>query len=204
MKFSELDKLVPYITDGKEKSIRIRPYSDVHILMPGRHADQTTPAGGDGCVVVTDDNVGWTDHQFTHSDIFSDIQLKSTGEKSLFDFFILAYMDTVLGESPEDAPWPKLPGLHSRTFLRAAQCLALTEHRRYARFESQLGGRYLPLRFAHGIAEGRWTAADATQMQSRGRPGVERLERRFGVPSGTVKLRRRARRQTLDNITPTM
>jgi hypothetical protein len=75
-------------------------------------------------------------------------------------------------------------------FLQAVQCLAVAEHRRYARFEPQWGGRYLPFRFGAGIEEGLWTAAQAIDKQKKGRPGVEMLERQFGVPFMTKELMR--------------
>jgi hypothetical protein len=62
------------------------------------------------------------------------------------------------------------------------QCLAVAEHRRYARYEAKMGGRFLPARFAAGIVYGHWTAEDAKLVVRKGRPGVEMLERLNGAP----------------------
>jgi hypothetical protein len=187
MDFSTLHATIPYIVDGKQKSIELYPYNDITLAMPGRHADQTTPPGGDFVVMVTDDTLGWDKHQFKHDDIFLDVELKRRGDHArlLMDYYYSAVHHNIdIGYDR----WVPVQGLIPHKFLQAVQCLAVAEHRRYARYEPKLGGKYLPLRFAAGIADGKWTAGQAMEKQKKGRPGVEWLERENGLPFLTRKL----------------
>ena len=204
MDFDELHATVPYVTGGKLKSVKFYPHgpdSDVTLAMPGKHADQTSPPGGDFVVMVTDSKVKWRNHQFTHGDIFNDLELKITDGSyaelmgydhiDLADDFILAYKAVIEGSDPRFHVYPKfdyLAGLRAGPFLRGVQALAVAEHRRYAQHEAKFGGRYLPFRFSAGIVERRWTAGQAIDKQKKGRLGVEMLEREFGLPFLTQEL----------------
>ena len=198
MDFDTLNAMIPYAKGGKEKALRMSPYPLITLAMPGRHWDQTTPRGGDFVVMVTDPGRGWTDHQFKHDDIFEDLQARRDISQESADELVQQYFEVVvLGHDPDHFAdhWlgPRyIDGLdslvHPLSFLQATQCLAVAEHRRYAKFEGQGGGRYLPLRFAAGIAAGEWNYADAKIMQKRGRPGVEQLEKEMGVPKITQEL----------------
>jgi hypothetical protein len=103
------------------------------------------------------------------------------------------YLEVVKGADPEayfqeGRPSLVIGAIKPYTFLCAVQALAVAEHRRYAKFEPQFGGRFLPFRFAAGIDEGLWTAEAAIMSQKKGRPGVEFLERENGVPKLTQEL----------------
>lgn len=183
MRFSELHDHVPFARFGKAKSLTTNPYNAITLALPGRHSEDTTPKGGDFVVMVDDDKMNWTKHQFTHTDIFRDVQKKFDAEPDNTNNLMKDYLDVIHGDA-----YPKiwdqrydLPGIHPQTFLYAVQCLAVAEHRRYAQHEDKFGGRYLPFRFAAGIAEGLWTATDAADKQKRGRPGVEWLEKDHGL-----------------------
>lgn len=187
MKFEELNNTIPYAMGGKVKTLTMEPYPNVKLLLPGRHAKDTTPKGGDFCVVIND-RVFREDHQFKHNDIFDDVEEKRAALDDI-DGFMRAYFDIVQGNAdPVDIKSPKLPGIDPATFLYAVQCLAVAEHRRYAVHELKYGGRYLPLRFAAGISEGLWSAEEASWLERKGRPGVEQLERERGVPQLTQEL----------------
>jgi hypothetical protein len=143
--------------------------------------------------MVDDDNMDWTRHQFTHTDLFMDLESKAFALNDYAVSMMESYLKIVKdGHDPEkfsfETPKDGLPGIHPQTFMYAVQCLAVAEHRRYARFESLFGGRYLPFRFGSGIVEGLWTATVAAERQRRGRPGVEWLEKEFGVPTLTKEL----------------
>lgn len=171
----------------------MEPYKGITLAMPGRHAEQTTPKGGDFVVMVTDAGMNWKKHQFKHSDIFNDIEVKYNHDPALpteLDLLMRNYIDVVaVGVDPKTLVLPRsLPGVDPLVFLHAVQCLAVAEHRRYHQFEEQFGGRFLPFRFAAGIAEGLWTAEDAISKQRYGRPAVERLEKNNGVPALTQAL----------------
>lgn len=191
MKFDELNKIIPYAQGGKAKILRMQPYNAITLRLPGRHASDTEPKGGDFVVCVDDEEMDWTEHQFTHDDIFEQVaRLKNHCGEDL----MMAYNGIVNGASPESFTDFSLlrtsvkGAMHPRTFMYAVQCLAVAEHRRYAKFEAKFGGRYLPFRFAIGIADGLWTANDAIAKQKYGRPGVEQLEREFGIPAWTKAL----------------
>lgn len=187
MKFEELNNTIPYAMGGKEKVLRYSPYPNITIAMPGRHAKDTTPKGGDFVVMVTDPIFASKDHQFTHTDIFIDVENKRNHDD--IDFFMRAYLNVVTSDDPlKYSPGGAMPGMEFNNFLCAAQCLAVAEHRRYAKYESKFGGRYLPFRFAAGIAQGLWTAADAANLQKKGRPGVEILEAKYTTPMMTEEL----------------
>lgn len=191
MKFDKLNDMIPYVTGGKSKILSMQPYNAVTLRMPGRHAKDTDPIGGDFVVCVDDENMSWLSHQFTHSDLFVDLEAKARALNDAAMVLMECYLRVVLdGHDPEkfDFEQGDLPGIHPQTLLYSVQCLAVAEHRRYARFEAKLGGRYLPFRFGAGIVEGLWTATDATERQRRGRPGVEWLEKDFGVPTLTKEL----------------
>lgn len=194
MKFDKLNEMLPYVTGGKQKILSFQPYNAITLRFPGRHAKDTDPVGGDFVVCVDDETMDWTAHQFTHNDLFSDLQAK-TEQKYLKNEpfkFLEQYLAVVrYGADPEKIETEKfevMPGLHPQTFLYAVQCLAVAEHRRYAKFENKFGGRYLPFRFSAGIVEGRWSAEACIGMQRRGRPGVEILEKVNGTPDLTKEL----------------
>lgn len=194
MKFDKLNEMVPYVMGGKQKILTMHPYNDITLAMPGRHAKDTTPMGGDFVVMVDDDNMDWTRHQFTHTDLFMDLQNRVNADLDEASFIISQYANIIAnGDDPERiSPGDDIVAIdgciHPKTFLYAVQCLAVAEHRRYAKFEAKFGGRYLPFRFGAGIVEGLWTATDAADKQKRGRPGVEWLEKDFGVPILTKEL----------------
>lgn len=191
MKFDKLDEMIPYVVGGKAKILSMHPYNAITLRMPGRHAKDTDPVGGDFVVCVDDSNMDWIEHQFTHTDLFMDLQVKFDALPGKANILMEDYLSVVLdGIDPEKMSYDDttLPGIHPKTFLFAVQCLAVAEHRRYARYESKFGGRYLPFRFGAGIVEGLWTAADAAEKQKRGRPGVEWLEKDHGTPLLTKEL----------------
>lgn len=197
MKFVELHEHIPLARYGKPKSLTMEPYKGITLAMPGRHAEDTSPKGGDFVVMVTDPSVGWKRHQFKHDDIFNDVEAKAeaadtVARKMDIAGFMQEYLNVIaIGREPDkklvQPDWLKHT-IHPVIFLHAIQCLAVAEHRRYHQHEPRFGGRFLPFRFAAGIAEGLWTAHDAIQKQRFGRPAVERLERDKGVPVLTQRL----------------
>lgn len=191
MKAKELNAMIPYTKGGKEKILEMSPYENITLKMPGRHAMDTSPVGGDFCVCVTDTLMGWDEHQFTHTDLFVDIETKHIYEPDAADCLMGAYLEVVRGEDPTPFRIPggdRMTGIKCRTFLYTVQCLAVAEHRRYWQHESLFGGRYLPLRFAAGIVDGLWSADDCVGYQNLGRRGVEKLEAQYGLPLLTKKL----------------
>jgi hypothetical protein len=201
MDFQTLHETIPLVRYGKEKVLEMKPYPDITLAMPGRHAEETTPKGGDFVVMVTDSKVKWKRHQFKHSDLFHDIELKATdithcqlmqkNAPTILVKFMESYLAVITGDDPRLHVFPDfsyLAGLNPGPFMRAVQCLAVAEHRRYAQHEAKFGGRYLPFRFTAGIAEGLWTAAAGSDVQKYGRPAVERLEKEHGRPLLTDRL----------------
>lgn len=198
MKFAELHAMIPLARYGKEKSLTMQPYKGITLAMPGRHAEDTTPKGGDFVVMVTDKNMKWRNHQFTHTDLFKIIEDKRNIQINPTNALMRDYLSVIsVGVEPPATPESYQMTLNGGymqetisdiTFLQAVQCLAVAEHRRYHMHEAKFGGRFLPFRFAAGIAEGLWTATDAADKQKRGRPGVEWLERDHGVPILTKQL----------------
>lgn len=192
MKFEKLNDMLPYVQGGKQKILSYQPYNAITLRFPGRHALDTNPIGGDFVVCVDDEVMDWTAHQFTHTDLFMDLSVKAAELPGKANILMEHYLEIVFnGFDPEKAVIEHLeglPGIHPQTFLYAVQCLAVAEHRRYAKFEPQFGGRYLPFRFGAGIVEGLWTAGQAAEKQRRGRPGVEWLEKDYGLPILTKEL----------------
>ena len=190
MDFNTLNETIPYAKGGKEKVLRYSPYPNITLAMPGRHALDTVPVGGDFVVMVTDPVFKSVDHQFTHTDLFKDVEKRSSSEYEGDKYIMGNYLSIVQGSDPNDCHMPpcKVGSMSQETFYYAVQCLAVAEHRRYAKYESKFGGRFLPFRFAAGIAQGLWSAADAANLQKKGRPGVEILERQYGVPTLTKEL----------------
>lgn len=189
MKFEDLHKTIPYVKGGKEKVLTYSPYPNITLAMPGRHALDTDPIGGDFVVMVTDKIFNIECHQFTHTDIFKDVEHRRTFHYGDTPALMEEYL-TIIHKNTEPSTGGNvgIGCMANDTFLTATQCLAVAEHRRYAKYEKQFGGRYLPFRFSAGIAEGLWTAADAAGMQRKGRPGVEILERLHGTPKLTKEL----------------
>lgn len=196
MDFKTLHETIPFVYSGKKHLLTYQPYNGITLRMPGRHAEDTPQIGGDFVVCVDDENLGWLAHQFTHDDIFADIE-KKVGGKDVHaaEELMKQYAKVVFGADPSTVNagngWSRgdwEDSLHPQTFLYAVQCLAVAEHRRYEKFESKGGGRYLPARFAAGIVEGKWTAQDCKAVQRRGRPGVEMLERLHGKPTPLKEL----------------
>jgi len=194
MKFQELHDHIPYAKGGKEKVLRMTPYPGITLAMPGRHAKDTKPIGGDFVVMVNSADMGWVNHQFKHDDIFLDIANKTDNwPKMTTEMFMGQYLEIIVEGDPDDykqlyvgngvAGW-----VHPLTFLYAVQALAVAEHRRYAQHEPAGGGRFLPFRYAAGIAEQRWSAEEAIKVQKYGRPPVEKLEKERGTPRLTKEL----------------
>jgi hypothetical protein len=187
MDFDTLNKTIPYVYSGKKHLLSYNPYPNIKLMMPGRHATDTDPIGGDFVVCVTDPNKKWKEHQFTHEHLFGDIEkrMEVTDDVMEAEHIMVAYACIVFGADPElfDFTNDYHPGvLNGQTFLQAVQCLAVAEHRRYYMHESKGGGKFLPARFASGIVEGLWTAFDAGSLASRGRPGLDRLIKEKGTP----------------------
>jgi len=188
MDFESLNELIPHTLGKKLHTVTMAPYNAVTLAMPGRHQQDTPVPGGDYVVMVDDTNLGWVRHQFTHDDLFNDMELKYNSDVALAQSLMQDYAKVVLGQSPTDVKYTSdgAPGLHPQTFLYATQCLAVAEHRRYGQHEARGGGRFLPARFSSGIVEGLWTAADIKPLQRRGRPGLDMLMKDKGKPK-TIK-----------------
>jgi hypothetical protein len=187
MKFDELNNSIPYVVGGKKHILSMQPYEGVTLRMPGRHENDTEKPGGDFVVEITDDTTSWESKQFTHQHIFDDFQdkadLNEGAAKDLMQHYARVVLegvdvDRLIVFTPEE--WRGT--VNTTTLLAALQCLAVAEHRRYARYEAKMGGRFLPARFAAGIVYGHWTAEDAKLVVRKGRPGVEMLERLNGAP----------------------
>lgn len=191
MRFDTLNELIPHATGKKLHVLTMSPYNAITLATPGRHQGDTPTPGADFVVMVSDTETGWINHQFTHDDLFLDIETKAASAPGLASWLMNSYAKVIFGDEATDAFWTsrgELPGIHPQTFLYAVQCLGVAEHRRYAKFETKGGGRFLPARFASGIVEGRWTAADCKAVQRRGRPGVEWLEAQYGKPTPLKEL----------------
>lgn len=155
--------------------------------MPGRHEQDTDPAGGDFVVMVDDEEMGWVLHQFTHDDLFFDIERKVLASRTTAEKLLSAYAKIVVhGVSPGTFNFKQIKSwtgtLHPQTFLYAVQCLSICEYRRHGHHERRGGGRKLPLRFSSGIVEGLWTAQEASGVQRRGRVGLDNLMKTNGKP----------------------
>jgi hypothetical protein len=195
LKFDELNQMIPYAVGGKEKVLRMNPYPNITLALPGRHAKDTTPKGGDFVVMVTDPAFDIPKHQFSHEDIFKDLERRVAPQ-----IITTIYYKIITGADPDDIKiWTKPTDeahmevepecMVPSVFFHAVQCLAVAEHRRYKQYEPKFGGRYLPFRAAAGIAEGLWSAAEASERTRKmGRPGVEWLESERGTPVLTKEL----------------
>lgn len=189
MNFEELNDTIPYVMGGKLKAYRYSPYPNIILAAPGRHAKETLPKGGDFVVMVTDPSIKID--QFKHKDIFVDVAHRAISSDAYDRDLMRDYLAVVRGDDPESLsePGTLLDGtMDRRVFLQAVQCLAVAEHRRYAKHEPKFGGRYLPFRFAAGINEGLWNVDDALNLEKKGRPGVEILEHEHGIPGLTQEL----------------
>lgn len=186
MNFDTLHELIPHTIGKKLHTVSMSPYNAVTLAMPGRHQTDTAVPGGDFVVMVDDTNLGWVKHQFTHDDLFNDIEQKRQENPVAARNLMQFYAKTILGGyDPEGLAWPDrtfLKSIHHKTFLYAVQCLGVAEHRRYGQHEKRGGGRFLPARFSSGIVEGLWTAADCKAVQRRGRIGLDNLIAEHGKP----------------------
>ena len=192
MNFETLNELIPHVVGKKLHTVTMNPYNAITLAMPGRHQTDTAIPGGDFVVMVDDSNMGWVKHQFTHDDLFNDIENKMYEDANKTRNLMHFYAKTVLGEfDPDNLAWPErtfLASVHPKTFLYAVQCLAVAEHRRYGQHEKRGGGRFLPARFSSGIVEGLWTAADCKAVQRRGRMGLDNLISTHGKPTTLKEL----------------
>lgn len=192
MLFDEVHALIPYVTEGELHSQQMDIYPNVRIKQPGRHAQDTVPLGGDFVVEVNCDTAKWDWHQFTHTDIFKDVESKTSVDPALMQQKVAPVLSDIVlnGVDPttqdESFSLYELPGLFLPTLFETTQLLAVAEHRRYFMYEKNGGGRFLPLRFAVGIMYGYWTAAEATKVQRRGSHGLRELYKAHGAPP-TIK-----------------
>lgn len=189
MNFETLHAMVPYEHEGELHSNTMQVYNDVRVKYPGKHAMDTDPVGGDMVVEVNCGNAGWAWKQFTHGDIFLDIESKTLSAPEFMKLIGAKQIaEVVSGEEiprlgfKEMAVSLGLPGVRYQTLLEASQTLAVAEHRRYARYEANGGGRFLPLRFALGIIYGHWSASEAIRVQRTGVHGLRSLTKEYGNP----------------------
>lgn len=183
--FDELNNLIPFAPKGEKHSTVTVCYPGVVVKGPGKYGPS------DFVVEVTDDAIGWKDKQFTHVDLFNDIQVKTNTDSDFMqDKFAEQLAGTIMGNYDPDSDFnpcadvtlvPHL-GLRYSTLLQCSQALAVAEHRRYARYEANGGGRFLPARFAIGIIYKYWTAEDAAAVQKSGMPGLKMLLKAKGHP----------------------
>lgn len=184
MNFETLHELIPHTLGKKLHTVSMNPYNAVTLAMPGRHQTDTAIPGGDFVVMVDDTNLGWVKHQFTHDDLFNDIEQKVYESETDAKALMSCYAKVVLGADPDTLSAPHFLGsVHSKTFLYAVQALAVAEHRRYGQHEKRGGGRFLPARFSSGIVEKLWTATDCKAVQRRGRMGLDHLISVHGKPT---------------------
>lgn len=183
----ELNQDIPFVLGEHLHITGAEIYPGIKIMMPGKHQHETSPVGGDAVITVTDLSVGWVEHKFSHTDFFKDIELKREYSHEETNRFMEEYFE-MLKMKPLVVGEYSLPGVQPHLCMYSWQVLAVIEHRRYKQWEKQWGGMYLFPRFAAGIAEGLWAAADAAAMQRKGRPGVEILEKLHGTPALTQKL----------------
>jgi hypothetical protein len=193
MDFATLHDTLPFVKGGETHYLSCSPYPGITLKFPGKHAMDTNPIGGDFVVTVNDKDLKWKQHPFRHHDLFMDLETRYQAYDAEAQTLMADYAKVVFGADPEPIVkgyTHQYPGLMlcPKTFLRAVQCLAVAEHRRYAQYEPKGGGRYLPARFAYGIVNGLWTAGQAGSVQKSGRPGVEMLERQQGI-DGMTKLK---------------
>lgn len=192
MNFDTLNELIPHSVGKKLHVLSMSPYNAVTLAMPGRHQTDTAIPGGDFVVMVDDTNTGWVRHQFTHDDLFNDIEVKTQRAPETAQALMEDYAQVVLGGDAaliaQYSTGGFIHGIHPNTFLYAVQCLAVAEHRRYGQHEKKGGGRFLPARFASGIVEGLWTAADCKAVQRRGRMGLDLLISTHGKPTTLKEL----------------
>lgn len=186
MDWNALEKAIPYVSRQSTPEapnlvtvVYDAPDGSVMARQPGLYWDLTTPRGGDFLITLTDRAASWHEKPFTHRDIFSDIQSKTLAAPEWMRLtFARALVLVVAGEQDPDAVAPEappeLPGASSRGLLRAAQCLALCEHRRYKQYEP-VGGRCLPMRYCLGIIHQLWTAEQAGACEKKGRTGLYEL-----------------------------
>lgn len=204
MKWDELDAFVPFgrMGDLHTEQLDIAQGRDwtVRLLLPGKYQSKTTPPGGDFVVRVSSESAKWTDKAFKHSDLFADLAAKRRVHHAWLAASLAPALVRVVAEGADtDEVAPEspagMPGLTPDAYLVASQALALAESRRYARFESRGGGRYLPARFSLGIMFGNWEGGDATRVQKQGLPGLEELRNRHGQEPGFEEVLRRKLRQ---------
>lgn len=184
---TELNQDIPYVEGNILHVVGTEIYPGISISMPGKHQKETTPPGGDAVIMITDLSMGWQEHKFRHDDFFKDIEIKFECSPEQTQALMNNYL-SILKKNRLFVEEYRLPGVQPHLCLYSWQVLAVIEHRRYRQYESQWGGMYLFPRFAFGIAQGLWTAADAAGLQRKGRPGVEMLERKYGTPELTKEL----------------
>lgn len=160
---------------------------------------ETEPPGGDFIVSVTSDTAttpagkSMATHRFDQSTLLRDFERKTDASAAFMrDAFAKALVRVVAeGENPatlvqELSPPLNVPGIDVETLLVASQCLALSEHRKYARNEP-LGGRCLPTRFALGVIFGLWSAFDATERIWLGAHRLADLRKKSGSSEPTFE-----------------
>lgn len=199
MKWDRLEKLIPYVEVGKDELhhskvtvVREVPGAGLYAQQPGLYWRKTSPLGGDFLIEVTSSGVDWNHHQFTHTDLFEDLEKKSRRRRAYMQGTWAPALVRVVSEGEDplrqlmgSVP-PQMDGLPVGLLLEIAQCLALCEHRRYGRHEP-LGGRCLPSRFALGIIFGVWSAAEAAAVEKDGKHGLSGLRKAKGINEPTFR-----------------
>jgi hypothetical protein len=200
MKWKDLETLIPAtrVRVGTEElhvdqvTIFDSDVWSIQVAQPGKYWDKTTPPGGDFVVRVASRRARWNKRPFTHDELFEDVEEKTLFRPLWARRILMPALATVVvcGAAPEAfdrIERDDAPGLETAALLTASQCLALAESRRFAYMEKSGGGRYLPGEFALGIADTRWTAADAAAPQKVGIDGVRSLLRSHGGKLGDFR-----------------
>lgn len=184
MDFATLDSVVPYVTEGELHQnfvwLYAKPEFRVGYAQPGKYRWRTIKPGGDMVVVVDDPEAGWSELRFKHSELFLDIELKRDADFETTQELIDDVRAALYTADPELKPWERtLPGVHPQAIVLACQLLGLAEWRRYAYMEPA-GGRALYVQFLQGIADRKFSAAEAGANM---RSGLSFIKRHYaGTP----------------------
>lgn len=180
MKFDKLNDLIPKVPADKDRLHEETMYIgggygwSVRVKWPGKHKESS----GD-FVVETLSEATWDDyHQFTHHDLFKDVEAKYQADPDYVLNWLIHVLGVVKGTSAprQLSVGPSyLPGIHIDALTHSIQALTVCEYRRFPQGDVRGGGRYLPINFMLAILGGFLTMEEAEKGMRRGWPTLRDL-----------------------------
>lgn len=181
MRFDKLNEWIPAVPADKDNLHKHTIYVaggydwSVRVKWPGKHKTSS----GDFVVETLSKPVWNRHHQFTHGDLFKDVESKHRADPEWTQPWLEDVLPMVDGKVHPARLRPlasELPGIHVDALTASLLPLVVCEFRRFPQGDVRGGGRYLPINYMLAILQGYWTPDEASKLMRKGFPSLRDLE----------------------------